>query len=74
MSQKILRIIIGTQPAAEVFATYRATHDFYREVQYREELKSYSEWYYMTAESNRKELQKMRGDINIFGWFNRRKR
>lgn len=61
-------------PAAEIFATYQMTHDFYREAEYRKELERYCQWYHMTAEANRQELQRMRGDINIFGWFNRGRR
>jgi len=67
------RIIPAPPPAADIFATHQLAFEFRREAEYRQELKNYSEWYYLTAQSHRQELQKMRGDINLFGWFNRRK-
>ncbi len=66
--------IIPTPPsAADIFAAYRFTHEFYREAQHRQEHERYCEWYRQTAEHHRQELQKMQGDINLFGWFCRRK-
>jgi hypothetical protein len=68
------RIIPAPPPAADIFASYRMAHEFRREAEYRQELKNYCDWYYSTAESHRQELEKMRGDINILGWFTRGKR
>jgi hypothetical protein len=68
------QIIPQIPPAAEIFASYQMAHEFRREAEYRQELKIYSEWYQLTAQSNRQELAKMRRDINICSWFNRRKR
>src|SRR3712207_7276617 len=45
-----------------------------QELQYRQEHERYCEWYRLTAEQHRHHLQKMRGDINLFGWFCRRDR
>jgi hypothetical protein len=73
MSQEIRYFIPTPPPAADIFATYRVTHQFYREAQHRQELERYSEWYRQTAERHQREFQKMQGDINIFGWFSRRK-
>jgi len=56
-------------PATETFQLYQTTQDFYQEVTYREEFKNYCQWYYMIAEQHQQELQKMRGDLNIFGFF-----
>lgn len=72
MPEKFHYIIPAVPPAADIFATYQLTYDFYREAKHREDLKDYCEWYRRTAESNRQELQKMRREPNIFGWFNRR--
>ncbi len=74
MSKEFRQIIPKIPPAAEIFASYQMAYEFRREAEYRQELKIYCEWYQLTAQSNRQELAKMRRDINIFGWFNRRKR
>lgn len=57
----------------EILEIYRTTHQFYDEVQHREALDRYSAWYYAVAEQNRREHEKMRSDINIFGWFARKR-
>lgn len=73
MPEQFRYIIPTPPPAADIFATYRLTHEFYREAQDRQEQERYCEWYRQTAERHRQELQKMQGDINLFGWFCRRK-
>jgi hypothetical protein len=73
MSKNLPYIIPSAQPQAEEsFGAYQTTHQFYQEVQTRSEFQRYCEWYYTTAESNRKDLEKMRGELNIFQWFRRR--
>ncbi|HEY9875553.1 MAG TPA: hypothetical protein V6D12_19130 [Candidatus Obscuribacterales bacterium] len=75
MTPKEFRQFIPTiPPAAEIFASYQMAYEFRREAEYRQELNKYCEWYYITVQNNRQELKKMRGDINIFGWLNRRSR
>lgn len=61
------------QPAVEAFQAYRMTHEFYQEVQYREACQNHYQWYRETAQANLQELEKMRGDINLLGWFLKRK-
>ncbi|MBD1821874.1 hypothetical protein H6F51_05100 [Cyanobacteria bacterium FACHB-DQ100] len=56
----------------ELFEIYRSTHQFYQEVQSREAHDRYCEWYAAASEQHRRELEKMRGDVNVFGWFRRR--
>ncbi len=60
-------------PEAEIFGVYESTHRFYQEAHYREDCDRASEWYHTIASQNRRELEKMRGDINIFGWFCRQR-
>jgi len=55
-----------------VIITFEFTRNFYREVAHRQEFEQYCDWYYTTALKNQQELNKMRGDINLFGWFVRR--
>lgn len=59
------------QSEIEILQAYQFTAEFYREVQYREDFERHCQWYDETAERHRQELEKMRGDINIFGWFSR---
>jgi hypothetical protein len=63
----------SVQVEPEILEIYRTTHQFYDEVQHREALDRYCDWYYSVAEQNRRELEKMRGDINLFGWFARKR-
>lgn len=64
---------IAPQPVSEAIVTYALTRDFYREVEHRAAFDDYCDWYYRTAATNRAELQRMQGDINFLGWFNRRR-
>lgn len=73
MPKEFAYIIPAPPPVRELFATHQLAYEFRREAEYREELQSYGEWYRLTAQRHRQELEKMRGDINILGWFNRRK-
>ena len=66
-------LTLAPQPLSEAIVAYALTRDFYREVEYREEFEQYCDWYYRTAAANRAELQRLQGDVNLFGWFNRRR-
>jgi hypothetical protein len=72
MSQELRRIIpLGEPQVEEIIAVNETTRQFHREVEVRSEFNRYCEWYYATAKSNREELEKMRGELNIFQWFRR---
>jgi hypothetical protein len=60
------------QPLPEVLEAHDLTRRFHREVEQRQEFDRYCQWYRATAARNRQELQKMQGDVNMLGWFNRR--
>lgn len=60
-------------PELETLETYQFTQEFYQEVKYREEFEAYCQWYDDTAEFHRQELEKMRGDLNLFAWFRGKK-
>ncbi|MEB3828583.1 hypothetical protein [Phormidium sp. CCY1219] len=62
------------QNFAESLQAAQVTREFYEELEYREEFENYCQWYRDSAECHRRELEKMRGDINILGWFSRGKR
>lgn len=57
------------QGAPDELITYELAHEFYQEVGHREALERHCQWYHATAEANRQELQRMRGDFNLLGWF-----
>lgn len=72
MSKNIPYVIPSTPPKVEeTFAAYQTTRQFYQEVQTRSEFELYCEWYHRMAEKNRQDLEKMRGEPNIFQWFRR---
>lgn len=72
MSEELRRIVGIQPPTIEIFEVYQVSQEFYREVQAREELKEYCDWYYETARQNRQELETLRKDINMMGWFTRK--
>ena len=73
MSQELPRIVPSSEShVKENIAASETTYQFYREIEVRSEFKRYCEWYYSTAEANRQQLEKMRGELNIFQWFRRR--
>ncbi|WP_071191436.1 hypothetical protein [Trichormus sp. NMC-1] len=73
MSNELPYIVPSPQPEVdETFASYQTTHQFYHEVQTRSEFQDHCQWYYTTAAENRRDLEKMRGELNIMGWFRRR--
>lgn len=73
MSQELQRIVPSSESIVnETIAVNETTYQFYREVEVRSEFKRYCEWYNSTAKKNREELEKMRGELNIFQWFRRR--
>ena len=71
--QELTHIVPLQQPEVEGnLAAYQATREFYSEVESRLEFQRHCEWYQITAENHRQELEKMRGELNIFQWFRRR--
>jgi len=74
MLQNFRWLIPKSQVDPEALVAYELTREFHREVESREEFDRYCRWYHATAVQNRQELEKMRGDINLFGWFCRGRR
>lgn len=56
-------------PVADRFATQQLAYEFRQEVQSRQVFQEYCAWYAETAQRHQRELQSMRGDLKIFGWF-----
>lgn len=57
---------------SEAIVTYEFSRNFYREVAQRQAFADHCQWYHETAAKHQQELESMRGDINILGWFSRR--
>ncbi|HLO84890.1 MAG TPA: hypothetical protein VK203_07745 [Nostocaceae cyanobacterium] len=73
MSQHLPHILPSIPPGVdETFATQQTTYEFYYEVQTRTEFQRHCQWYQTTAAQNRRDLEKMRGEFNIFQFFRRR--
>ena len=72
MSENLPYIVPSPQCEVDAdFSHYHTTYQFYAEVETRSEFESYCAWYYQTAAQHRQELEKMRGELNIFQWFRR---
>ena len=69
MPEKFHYIIPASPPSADIFATYRITHEFHREATYRQELKDYYQWYQEVAQQHQQELQQMQREAKIFRLF-----
>ena len=67
-----LRFIHSAPAQQEILEAHEVTYEFRREVQYRQDFERYCQWYHLTAQAHRQELAKLRGDVNILGWFRRR--
>jgi len=67
--QELRQVIPPVQ--LDLLKTHQLSQEFYLEVQYRQAFEGYCHWYRQTAEGHRKELLKMRQDLNILGWFRR---
>ena len=74
MLQNFHYLIPQQLPSADIFAPYQLASEFRREREYRQQVQDYSQWYNKMAQQHQAELEAMRGDINIFGWFLRGKR
>jgi hypothetical protein len=60
-------------PIDEMIATHQVSREFYREVHYRQDFQRYCQWYRETAAANRRDLERMKGELNILGWFFRKR-
>ncbi|MEA5421249.1 hypothetical protein VB712_18655 [Spirulina sp. CCNP1310] len=59
-------------PAVGFFAPHALAQEFRREVEYRQDFQAHCQWYRATAQAHQAELQRLRRDVNLFGWFVRR--
>jgi len=69
MSQEFHAYIPTIPQVPNLFATRQLAFEFRREVEYRQEFQDYCQWYAQTAMQHQQDLQKMRGESNLFRWF-----
>ncbi|NJL67213.1 MAG: hypothetical protein HC894_11370 [Microcoleus sp. SM1_3_4] len=74
LPHELQNIVPEPTQSAEIFQRHQIVREFYDEIKHRQELERYCQWYYATAKQHQQELQKMQGDLNILGWFTRRRR
>jgi len=58
---------------ADILGTYQITYEFYQEVHDRGEHQRHCQWYRQVAQQNQEELERLRGDVNLLGFFYRRR-
>lgn len=57
------------QDVIEYLVLHQAAQDFRLEVEHREQMEAYCQWYYQTAAENRATLARMQGEVNLLAWF-----
>ncbi len=63
------RSLEPAQDVIEYLALHQAAQDFRLEVEHRENLEAYCQWYYQTAAENRATLAQMQRETNLLAWF-----
>lgn len=69
----IPEIETGSQ-VAEVILAHQVAYDFYQEVEHRKAWQDYVQRYRAMAQQHQQELESMRRDVNVMGWFVRSRR
>lgn len=59
--------------AEEILIVHQLSFEFYDEVRYREDFEAHCQWYQRVAAQHQRELEAMRNDINLLGWFSGRR-
>ncbi|MEM8641306.1 MAG: hypothetical protein AAGG51_21185 [Cyanobacteria bacterium P01_G01_bin.54] len=72
MSEPCHFLVPAPPPVVEGFATHQLAWEFRHEVEQREAHQAYCDWYDQVARQHQEELERLRGDWNLLGWFVRR--
>ncbi|TVQ10829.1 MAG: hypothetical protein EA368_06870 [Leptolyngbya sp. DLM2.Bin27] len=67
------RSLATPQEVIEYLELHQAAQEFRLELEHRDHLEAYCQWYHQTAQSNRQDLEQMRTELNLLAWFNGRK-
>ena len=60
------------QEAIEYLELHQAAQEFRLELEHRDRLEAYCQWYYQVAADHRDALERMCLEANLLSWFNRR--
>lgn len=65
------RFTATRQDVIEHLELQHIAQEFRLEVEYRQRFEEYCEWYYHTAEQNRRDFSQMQAELNLREWFAR---
>jgi hypothetical protein len=63
------RSLASPQEVTEYLVLHQSAQHFRLEVEHRENLKAYCQWYDQVAAQNRATLAQMQGEMNLLAWF-----
>lgn len=66
------RSLATPKEVIEYLELHQAAQAFRLELEHRDHLDAYCQWYHQTAQSNRRDLEQMRTELNLLAWFNGR--
>lgn len=66
------RSLASPQEVTEYLMLHQAAQNFRLEVEHREALKAYCQWYDQMATENQSTLAQMQGELNLLAWFSGR--
>ncbi len=66
------RSLATPQEVVEYLKLQQAAQDFRLEVEHRIKLEAYYQWYDQVAAENQRDLEKMRSEVYLLAWLNRR--
>jgi hypothetical protein len=67
------RSLATPQEVAEYLELHRAAQEFRLELEHRERLAAYCQWYEQTAALHRQDLVQMRSELQLLGWLGSRR-
>lgn len=66
------RSLATPKDVIEYLELQQAAQEFRLELEHRDNLAAYCQWYDQTAISNRRDFEQMRTELNVLAWFNGR--
>jgi hypothetical protein len=65
------RSLATPQDVIEHLELHHIAQEFRLEVEYRQQFEAHCDWYYHTAQQNRRDYEQMQAELNIREWFGR---
>lgn len=66
------RSLATPKEVVEYLELHQAAQEFRLELEHRDNLEAYCQWYHQTAIENQHDLEQMRTELNVLAWFNGR--